>query len=112
MADAGRFTGECARKRDSGGLPLSEFELVDFEAIFNTIATPILVLAPDFTMLAANDARLEATMTTRETTIGKPLFEVFPDNPNDPASEGVRNLKASLNFSASVCGSTRSRQLS
>ena len=28
--------------------------------------------------------------------MGRPLFEVFPDNPDDPATEGARNLKASL----------------
>ena len=32
----------------------------------------------------------------RDDVIGRPLFEVFPDNPDDPATEGVRNLKASL----------------
>lgn len=69
---------------------------VDFESIFNAFTTPVLVLSPDFTMLAANDARLAATETTREGMIGRSLFEEFPDNPNDPATEGVRNLKASL----------------
>lgn len=35
-------------------------------------------------------------MTTREAIIGRNLFDVFPDNPNDPAADGVRNLRASL----------------
>lgn len=58
-----------------------------------------LLLAPDaprFTMVAANAARLRATLTKREAVIGRPLFEVFPDNPADPAATGVRNLRASL----------------
>lgn len=33
-------------------------------------------------------------MTRREDVIGRPLFEVFPDNPTDPAATGVRNLRA------------------
>ncbi len=28
--------------------------------------------------------------------VGRPLFDVFPDNPDDPATEGTRNLRASL----------------
>ena len=28
--------------------------------------------------------------------VGRRLFDVFPDNPDDPATEGARNLKASL----------------
>jgi PAS domain S-box-containing protein len=46
-------------------------------------------------MVAATDARLLATHTDRE-TIGRPLFEVFPDNPDDPAATGTSNLRASL----------------
>ena len=47
-------------------------------------------------MLAANEARLRVTMTRREDVIGRPLFEVFPDNPDDPGATGARNLEASL----------------
>jgi PAS domain S-box-containing protein len=47
-------------------------------------------------MVAANEARLRATMTTREQILGRNLFDVFPDNPADPAATGVRNLRASL----------------
>ena len=28
--------------------------------------------------------------------VGQPLFSAFPDNPGDPAADGVRNLHASL----------------
>ncbi len=47
-------------------------------------------------MVAANETRLRVTMTRREDVVGRPLFEVFPDNPTDPAATGVRNLQASL----------------
>jgi signal transduction histidine kinase len=59
----------------------------------------LLVLLPDaprFTMVAATRARLAATHTTREGTIGVGLFELFPDNPDDPGADGMRNLRASL----------------
>jgi PAS domain S-box-containing protein len=35
-------------------------------------------------------------MTRREDIAGRPLFDVFPDNPDDPGATGVANLRASL----------------
>ena len=35
-------------------------------------------------------------MQTRDAMIGRGLFEVFPDNPDDPGADGVKNLRASL----------------
>jgi signal transduction histidine kinase/CheY-like chemotaxis protein len=35
-------------------------------------------------------------MTEREAILGSGIFDIFPDNPNDPAATGVRNLRASL----------------
>jgi signal transduction histidine kinase len=55
-----------------------------------------LVLTPDFIIVAVSDAYLQATMTYREAILGRHIFEVFPDNPDDPAATGVRNLRASL----------------
>ncbi|HYC53164.1 MAG TPA: PAS domain S-box protein [Gemmatimonadaceae bacterium] len=71
----------------------------DFWAVFESAPDAYLLLAPDsprFTMVAANECRLRVTMTRREDIIGRALFDVFPDNPNDPAATGVRNLHASL----------------
>jgi PAS domain-containing protein len=55
-----------------------------------------LVLTPDLTIVAVSDAYAAATMTRRDEILGRGLFEVFPDNPDDPAATGVRNLRASL----------------
>src|SRR3989441_8632672 len=35
-------------------------------------------------------------MTTRSGILGRKLFDVFPDNPDDPDATGVRNFNASL----------------
>ena len=74
--------------------------VLDLAVVFAALPGVDLVLAPDaprYTMLAATDARLAATMTTREGTLGRPLFEVFPDaNPANDAASGVGNLRASL----------------
>ena len=55
-----------------------------------------LVLRPDLTIVAASDAYLKATMTRRPEILGRHIFDVFPDNPDDPQASGVRNLRASL----------------
>ncbi len=69
----------------------------DFKALFESAPGLYLVLTPDFTIVAASDAYLAATMTRREDILGRGIFEVFPDNPDDPGATGVRNLSASLN---------------
>ena len=70
---------------------------VDYHAVFQALARPSLVLSPpDFVMVAANEARLRVTNTRRADIIGRKLFDVFPDNPDDPEATGVTNLRASL----------------
>ncbi|WOH85286.1 ATP-binding protein [Bradyrhizobium sp. BEA-2-5] len=69
----------------------------DFKALFEAAPGLYLVLTqPDFRIVAASDAYLRATKTERAAILGRGLFEVFPDNPDDPAADGVRNLRASL----------------
>jgi len=75
---------------------LPEGLALDFRLLFDATPIPYLVLTPDFTIVAANEARLQATKTVREQILGRGLFEVFPDNPADPGATGVRNLRASL----------------
>lgn len=74
--------------------------VLDFRVLFEESPDVLLVLLPDaprFTMVAATRARYAATMTTPEQTIGVGLFELFPDNPDDPTATGTSNLRASLN---------------
>ncbi len=68
----------------------------DFRALFESAPGSYLVLTPALTIVAVSDAYLNATMTRREDILGRGLFEVFPDNPDDPNASGVQNLKASL----------------
>jgi signal transduction histidine kinase len=68
----------------------------DFQALFESAPGLYLVLTPALTIVAVSDAYLKATMTKREEILGRGLFEVFPDNPDDPTATGVRNLRASL----------------
>jgi len=68
----------------------------DFQALFESAPGLYLVLDPDLRIVAASDAYLEATMTRREVILGRGIFDVFPDNPDDPEATGVSNLSASL----------------
>jgi len=71
---------------------------LDFRLLFEESPEVLLVLLPDaprYTMVAATQARWRATHTTPG-TLGRGLFEVFPDNPDDPAATGTSNLRASL----------------
>jgi signal transduction histidine kinase len=72
--------------------------MLDFKLLFERSSDVLLVLLPDaprFTMVAATEARFAATHTTKD-TLGQGLFELFPDNPDDPDASGTNNLRASL----------------
>ncbi|MBV8844982.1 MAG: response regulator [Bryobacterales bacterium] len=64
--------------------------------MFESVPGLYLVLTPNLEIIAASDAYLEATKTSRDAIIGRGIFDVFPDNPEDTAASGVRNLRASL----------------
>jgi PAS domain S-box-containing protein len=68
----------------------------DFRALFESAPDPYLVLTPDLRIVGVSDAYLRATMTARAAIQGRHLFDVFPDDPNDPSATGVKNLRASL----------------
>jgi two-component system, cell cycle sensor histidine kinase and response regulator CckA len=68
----------------------------DFQSLFEAAPGLYLVLTPEFKIVGASDAYLRATMTKRQEILDKGIFEVFPDNPEDPAATGVRMLRSSL----------------
>lgn len=68
----------------------------DFQRLFESAPGLYLVLTPALIIVAVSDAYLLATMTKRDKILGQPLFQVFPDNPDDPTATGVSNLRASL----------------
>lgn len=68
----------------------------DFRALFESVPGLYLVLTPELRIVAVSDAYLQATMTQRGEILGRGLFEVFPDNPDDTEASGARNLRASL----------------
>jgi PAS domain S-box-containing protein len=70
---------------------------VDFKILFDNVPGLYLILSPALEIIEVNEAYLQATMTKRDEIMGKHLFVVFPDNPDDANADGVSNLRASLN---------------
>ncbi|MCF3639597.1 ATP-binding protein [Rhizobium sp. TRM95111] len=70
--------------------------LPDFRMLFESAPGLYLVLDRHLVIVAASDAYLSATMTDRTAIIGRNIFDVFPDNPDDTAATGTRNLGESL----------------
>jgi PAS domain S-box-containing protein len=70
---------------------------LDIQRIFRGMPGLFLVVKPDpgFTIVAASDDYLRATHTDFS-IVGRPLFEVFPDNPALAGASAVDSLRASL----------------
>jgi len=87
------------RDADDGGIVgqrLTSDAQADFRALFESAPGNFLALAPDLTIVAVTDAYLAATLTRRDEILGRGIFDVFPDNPDDATADGTSNLRASL----------------
>jgi len=77
------------------GIPIKNTYL----SIFKAIPLPAILIranAPDFTVENANDAYTKNSGKSIEELVGGNLFELFPDNPNDPDSNSVKSLANQL----------------
>lgn len=69
---------------------------IDYKAVFEALPGMVALLTPQLVYADANEDFVRSSGRTREQLIGRYLFDVFPDRPDDPASSGMRNLGASL----------------
>ncbi|WP_338776176.1 SpoIIE family protein phosphatase [Streptomyces sp. DG1A-41] len=69
---------------------------IDYTAVFRALPGMVALLTPELVYADVNDEFVRVSGRSREQLVGHYLFDVFPDNPNDPASTGMRNLEASL----------------
>ncbi|MDP5315690.1 MULTISPECIES: PP2C family protein-serine/threonine phosphatase [Streptomyces] len=69
---------------------------IDYEAVFQALPAAAALLTTDLVYADVNEAYLRASGRTRSQIVGRYMFDVFPDNPSDPAASGTRNLQASL----------------
>ncbi|MFI9152525.1 PP2C family protein-serine/threonine phosphatase [Streptomyces sp. NPDC053367] len=69
---------------------------IDYAAVFRALPGMVALLTPELVYADVNDEFARLSGRTREQLLGRYLFDVFPDNPNDAAATGARNLQASL----------------
>ncbi|MES2912308.1 MAG: PAS domain-containing protein, partial [Pseudomonadota bacterium] len=71
----------------------------DIQRLFGNLPGLFLIVRPDadFTIVGASAEYMVATFTDPG-MFGRKLFEVFPDNPDDPNANGVRNITDSFNL--------------
>lgn len=77
-------------------MPTNRGPHIEVLKVLETVPNMYLILSPDLYILTASHLYLEATKTTRESIVGKHIFEAFPDNPDLPETDGVNNINASL----------------
>ncbi|MEV0535689.1 SpoIIE family protein phosphatase [Kitasatospora sp. NPDC050463] len=69
---------------------------IDYAAVFQALPGMVALLTPDLVYAEVNEEFVRMSGRPRAALIGRYLFDVFPDNPNDAAATGARNLRASL----------------
>ncbi|MFP2904057.1 PAS domain-containing protein [Pyxidicoccus sp. 3LFB2] len=67
-----------------------------FDKLFNLSANPYMVLDRDLRYVAANDAYLQVTASKREDLLGRRVFDLFPNDPADPANAPAQMLRDSF----------------
>ncbi|MBO4259717.1 PP2C family protein-serine/threonine phosphatase [Streptomyces griseorubiginosus] len=69
---------------------------IDYAAVFRGLPGMVALLTPDLVYADANEDFQRLSGRTREQLVGRYIFDVFPENPNDPAAAGMRDVKASM----------------
>jgi PAS domain-containing protein len=68
----------------------------DYQLLFRSAPNLFLVLSPSLIIAEASDNYCRATRTKREEILGRNVFDVFPEDPNDPTASGEKNSRASF----------------
>lgn len=76
---------------------LMAFKNIDYKSIFRSVPGLYLILSPALNIIEVSESYLRATMTRRQEIMGRNIFKIFPDSPNDSQATGVHNLRESLN---------------
>ena len=69
---------------------------IDYEAVFQALPGMVALLTPELVYADANEDFQRLAGRTREQLVGRYIFDVFPENPNDPAATGRRETQASM----------------
>jgi PAS domain-containing protein len=67
-----------------------------YQAFFEKMPVIAFVVDKERRIVAVTDRLLGGGSNSREALVGKDVFEMFPDNPDDPQANGTEVLRASL----------------
>jgi PAS domain S-box-containing protein len=70
------------------------------DPVFDAQPLPAVLLDGALSIRAVNAAYARAVGRSAEELLGRPMFEAFPDNPDDPDADGVANLTRSFELVA------------
>jgi PAS domain S-box-containing protein len=92
---------------------------LDFEAVFNSLPTPFLVVDREFNIVALNQAFLDTTVLSPDALIGINIFTAFPaagesrhilqDSLERVRNTGVVDVLPSVSYAVAVNGRTEER---
>ena len=68
----------------------------DYRRVFHLSPVALVLLTPDLVVVDANQAYLESTGTALASSIGRPLADVLPPDPDHPRAGGPDGLRRSL----------------
>ena len=71
---------------------------IDYQKLFVELPGFYIILSTDLTIMDVSEKLTKAAGIHRLDMIGKNLFVVFPENPDDVIADGQSNLKYSLNY--------------
>ena len=71
-------------------------KLSDYTALFRASPFPYLVMDIDLTIIGASGTYLRSVKRTEADIVGKYVFDAFPEDPNDPESTNLAEVKASI----------------
>ncbi|GAA4054260.1 PP2C family protein-serine/threonine phosphatase [Streptomyces shaanxiensis] len=69
---------------------------IDYEAVFQALPGMVALLTSELLYADANEDFQRLSGRTRDQLVGRYIFDVFPENPNDPTATGMRDVRASM----------------
>ncbi|MGW0761115.1 SpoIIE family protein phosphatase [Streptomyces sp. NPDC002814] len=69
---------------------------IDYEAVFKGLPGMVALLTPELVYADVNEDFLRLAGREREQVVGRYIFDVFPENPDNPSSKGMHNVQTSM----------------
>ncbi|MFF9915536.1 PP2C family protein-serine/threonine phosphatase [Streptomyces sp. NPDC013457] len=69
---------------------------IDYGAVFRALPGMVALLTPELLYADANEDFLRLAGRTRDQLVGRYIFDVFPEHPDEPAAAGMRETRESM----------------